>query len=430
MRWMRKRATENISKTQQHDPLAALRLRDYRLFAIGLVLSTMGSQMQTVAIGWELYERTSSAMVLGWVGLVQVIPIIVLTLPAGQAADRLDRRRTVMSMQVMLTLCSLGLAVLSYSQGPLLLIYTCLLLTGVARAFNKPSNDALVPQLVPLDIFSNAATWNSSGVQLAKVLGPALGGLMIAVQRSATGVYLLAAVSAFACFVLISMVASRARVRSTEPPSFKTLAAGFSYVWNNQIILAAITLDLFAVLLGGAITLLPIFAKDILHVGPTGLGWLLAAPSIGALSMAITLAYLPPLKKAGKALLFAIAGFGVVTIVFGLSRSFWLSLLMLVLSGALDNINVVIRNTLVQIRTPDYLRGRVSALSSLFINSSNELGGFESGLVASIFGPVASVVSGGIGTIAVVIAVALIWPEIRQLGSLSPAIPAAKQPQS
>ena len=430
MWWRRRQSTENLSNAQRHDPFAALRFRDYRLFMIARLFSLMGYQMQGVAIGWELYERTGSALVLGVVGLIQVLPIIALTLPAGHVADQFDRKRTVVLTSMMLALCSVGLAILSYTEGSLLLIYTCLLLSGVARAFNKPSSDALLPQLVPLDIFGNAATWNSSGFQLASVLGPALGGLVIAVQKSAIGAYVLAAILGFACSILIAMIAGRQSVRTIEAPSLKSLAAGFKFVWYNQVIFAAITLDLFAVLLGGAITLLPIFAKDILDVGPTGLGWLRAAPSLGALVMAFTLASLPPLQRAGRTLLVAVAGFGVVTIIFGLSQSFWLSLLMLTLSGAFDNISAVIRNTLVQVRTPDHLRGRVSAINSVFISSSNELGGFESGFVAALFGPVASVVSGGIGTIAVVLAVAIIWPQLRDLGSLLPTIPTTEQPQS
>jgi MFS family permease len=273
-------------------------------------------------------------------------------------------------------------------------------------------------QLIPVTAFTNAATWNSSSFQLASVIGPALGGFGIAWLGSATGVYVLAAIAALLCFILTLAIKEQKVIRSTEPISLQALAAGAKFVWQNQLILAAITLDMFAVLLGGAIALLPIFAKDILHVGPVELGYLQAAHSIGALTMAITLAYLPPLRKAGPALLWSVVGFGVVTIIFGLSRSFWLSMLMLILGGALDSISVVIRHTLVQIRTPDHLRGRVAAINSVFISASNELGGFESGLTAALFGPVISVVGGGIGTIVVVIATAMIWPGIRKLGAL------------
>jgi MFS family permease len=374
--------------------------------------------MQTVAIGWELYERTNSAIVLGGVGLAQVLPMIALTLITGHVADRRERKLIILLSVMLLTLSSLALALLSYTQGGIFLIYACLVLTGVARAFLRPASDAMMWQLIPVSAFTNAATWNSSSFQLAAVIGPAFGGFGIALLGNATGVYVLAAIAALLCFILTLPIKEQKVIRSTEPISVKGLAAGAKFVWQNQLILAAITLDMFAVLLGGAIALLPIFAKDILHVGPVELGYLQAANSIGALSMAITLAYLPPLRKAGPALLWSVVGFGVVTIIFGLSRSFWLSMLMLILGGALDSISVVIRHTLVQIRTPDHLRGRVAAINSVFISASNELGGFESGLTAAFFGPVISVVGGGIGTILVVIATAMIWPGIRKLGAL------------
>ncbi len=406
------------SEVAQHDPFAAFKFRDYRLFIIGRLVLSVGSQMQTVAIGWELYERTNSAIVLGGVGLAQVLPMIALTLITGHVADRRERKLIILLSVMLLTLSSLALALLSYTQGGIFLIYACLVLTGVARAFLRPASDAMMWQLIPVSAFTNAATWNSSSFQLAAVIGPAFGGFGIALLGNATGVYVLAAIAALLCFILTLPIKEQKVIRSTEPISVKGLAAGAKFVWQNQLILAAITLDMFAVLLGGAIALLPIFAKDILHVGPVELGYLQAANSIGALSMAITLAYLPPLRKAGPALLWSVVGFGVVTIIFGLSRSFWLSMLMLILGGALDSISVVIRHTLVQIRTPDHLRGRVAAINSVFISASNELGGFESGLTAAFFGPVISVVGGGIGTILVVIATAMIWPGIRKLGAL------------
>ncbi|BAZ53433.1 major facilitator transporter [Nostoc sp. NIES-4103] len=411
-------STRKNNEATQHDPLAALRFRDYRLFIIGRVLLFIGSQMQTVAIGWELYERTGSAMALGGVGLAQVLPMIALTLIAGDVADRRDRKLIMLLSVILLSLCSLTLAVLSYTQGSVFLIYACLAFTGVARAFLKPASDALMWQLIPVNAFTNAATWNSSSFQLAAVIGPALGGFGIALLGSATGVYVLAAIAALLCFSLTAVIKEEKIIRPSEPLSLKALWAGARFVWQNQLILAAISLDMFAVLLGGAIALLPIFAKDILHVGPVELGYLQAAPSIGSLIMAVTLAYLPPLRKAGPALMWSVVGFGIATIIFGLSRWFWLSLLMLALSGALDTISVVIRHTLVQIRTPDDLRGRVAAINSVFISASNELGGFESGLTAALFGPVLSVVGGGVGTIVVVIATAMIWPGIAKLGSL------------
>lgn len=408
------------NKAGQHDPFAALRFRDYRLFTIGRTLLFTGGQMQTVALGWELYERTGSALILGGIGLAQVIPMILLTLISGHVADSFRRKPTMLLSVMLLVLCSLGLSAISYIHSPNIIvpIYSILLLTGVARAFLKPASDALLFQLIPVSVFTNAATWNSTTFQVASVAGPALGGLAIAILGGATGVYLLATIAGLLCFILTAMITEGEITHSTEPMSLKALSAGGKFVWQNQLILAAISLDMFAVLLGGAVALLPIFAKDILHVGPLELGYLQAAPSIGALIMAVTLAHLPPLRKAGPALLWSVVGFGVVTIIFGLSRWFWLSLLMLALSGALDSISVVIRHTLVQIRTPDSLRGRVAAINSVFISASNELGGFESGLTSALFGPVISVVGGGIGTIVVVIVATMIWPEILKLGSL------------
>jgi len=402
----------------QHDPFAALRFRDYRLFMLGRSLLFIGLQMQSFAIGWELYERTHSAMALGGVGLAQVLPIISLTLVTGHVADRGDRRLVTLICIFLLIFCSLTLGVISWRQSDIIFVYACLLLTGIARAFIRPASDALMWQLIPISVFTSAATWNSSSFQLASVVGPALGGLVIALLHHATWVYICAAIGGCCCFILITRLKPQKTNFAKEPVTLKVLAAGAEFIWNNQLILAAITLDLFAVLLGGAVALLPIFAKDILHVGPVELGYLQSAPSIGALGMTGLLVYLPPFRQAGVILLASVVGFGIVTIIFGLSHWFWLSLLMLVLSGALDAISVVIRHTLVQIRTPEHLRGRVAAINSLFISASNELGGFESGLTAYLFGPVFSVVGGGIGTLIVVVATALIWPKMLKLGAL------------
>lgn len=401
------------------DSYVALRFKNFRLYIAGTLIAVIGQQMQSVAVGWELYERTGSAMALGWVGFVQALPVILLALPAGQLADWVSRKRIVMGAQVVLAASSLGLAYLSYTQGSLELVYLLLFLSGVARAFNAPARSALFPQIIPARAFANAVTWNSSFFEIGSMAGPALGGLVIAMLRSATLVYILDATLSLIRFALVGMIEVSESGRVHEPFSLESLAVGIRFVYRTKIILATITLDLFAVLLGGAVTLLPIFAKDILQAGPTALGWLRAAPSIGAFTMAMLQTHLPPMRHAGKTLLWAVAGFGLATIVFGLSRSFPLSFAMLFLAGALDNISVVIRQTLVQTLTPDELRGRVSAVNNVFISSSNELGGFESGLVAKLFGPVFSVVSGGIGTIAVVIWVNLVWPEVRRLRSLN-----------
>jgi MFS family permease len=403
-----------------HDPYLALRFRDFRFLLVGIFFAGLGSQMITVAIGWELYERTGSALALGIVGLVLVIPIFVLSLPAGQFIDRFNRKRIVMWAQFVLVFCSLGLTVLAFTHGPLLLVYGCLLLYGCATAFESPASAILVAQIVPERAFENAATWESSTGQLASVLGPALGGLLIALLKSAALVYALNAGAALIFIILLFFLRlNQQKTYSVEATTFGAMVEGLRFLKSSQIILAAITLDMFAVFLGGATTLLPIFAKDILHVGPSGLGWLRAAPSIGALGMSFITAHMPPLKKAGRTLLLVVACFGVATIVFGISRVFWLSLVMLLVLGAMDNISVVIRSTLLLTRTPDALRGRITAINFIFIGASNELGGFESGLAAQLFGPVIAVAAGGVGTVLVVLCVALIWPEMRRLGALS-----------
>jgi MFS family permease len=402
------------------DSYAALRSHDFRLYLVGRFLSALGDQMLVVAVGWELYQRTNSALALGFVGLVQIIPVLLLSLPAGHVADRLNRKGVVLCGELLLIVAVLGLGALSFMEGPLSVFYGCLLLLGIGTAVKNPANTALLSQTVPEESYVNAATWSSSSWQLAAVLGPALGGLVIALAGAATPVYALDAVAAVIFVVLTMPIRLRPMARRAEGRTLRSLAEGVGFVWRTKVILAAITLDLFAVLLGGATTLLPIYARDILYVGPVGLGWLDAAPSMGAVTMALLLAHLPPFRRTGWALLVAVAGFGVATVVFGLSTSFALSLAMLVLLGALDNISVVTRSTLLLVRTPDELRGRIAAVNSVFVNASNQLGGFESGLVAALFTPVIAVVGGGAGTVVVVTAVALIFPQLRRLRRLAP----------
>lgn len=409
----------NKQENAPSDSYGALRYRDFRLLLGSVFLTMFGQQMLTVAIGWELYNRTGSALILGGIGLAQVIPLIILFLPAGYAADNISRKYILIVAQSLSLLASLGLAALSFERGPLLFIYGCLLLLGAAQSFSFPSSSAIVSQVVPEQAFENAITWRSSASQLSAVLGPTTGGFLIGLFGGASYVYIASA----ACFLLIIVLLLLTKVgpQKTSSASNRKISAlidGIRFLGRTPVMLAAITLDLFAVLLGGAVTLLPIFAKDILHVGPFGLGTLQAASSIGAVGMALTLAHRPTFKHAGPTLLLSVAGFGVATIIFGLSREFWLSFLMLLTLGALDNISVVIRSTLVLVRTPDEMRGRVSSVNSLFIGTSNQLGGFESGVTAQLLGPVGSVVLGGIGTILIVILVAFMWPQMRQLGTL------------
>lgn len=402
---------------EKHDPYLAFRYRDYRLLLGGSLLANIGSTMQSVAVGWELYQRTNSAMALGWVGLIQALPIIVFSIPAGHVADIADRKTVVMMARCIIAAASIGLAVLSILHGSIAGMYGCLLVAAVAQAFNGAAGSALLPQIVPREVFNNALTWKSSSFQLASMAGPALGGLLLA-TGPASRVYIVDAAFSFIFAIFAGLIQHRRADVAREKTTLRTLVAGFHYVWKTKIILAAITLDLFAVLFGGATALMPIFARDILHAGAVGLGWLRAAPAVGAFLMALVLAHRRPFARMGDAMLWSVAAFGLATIVFGLSHSFWLSLLMLLLTGAFDNISVVVRHNLVQLGTPDHMRGRVSAVNNVFISSSNELGAFESGLVAAWLGAIRSVVIGGIGTIIVVLWSARIWPEIRALRTL------------
>jgi MFS family permease len=313
---------------------------------------------------------------------------------------------------------SVWLAVLSYTSGPIWMIYAALFMGGIGFAFISTAQSALLAQVLPGEAFANGVTWNSTGFQIASVLGPALSGVLIALTGRSTIVYVICAIMAIAYLLLISAIRPRHQARTREPMTRETLAAGIRFVFKDELILAAITLDLFAVLFGGATTLLPVYAKDILHVGPSGLGWLRTAPSVGAMLTAVWLAHLGPMRRAGALLLSAVAGFGVATIVFGASRSFTLSMVALFATGAFDSVSVVIRSSLVQLRTPDAMRGRVNAVNGIFIDLSNELGGFESGSVAALLGPAVTVVGGGIGTILVVIAAGTKWRALREMRQL------------
>jgi MFS family permease len=349
---------------------------------------------------------------------------MVLALPSGYLADRFSRPRLVMFSLVGMTVTSLGLAALSRSEGSIGLMYALLFVDASVVMIGRPARTALIPQLVPKEVFPNAVTWNTSMTHISSVLGPAIGGVVVAVNVPLA--YLLTACTSVAFLVLLALMrlqplAGAARANSA---SFRGLLAGIRFVWNTKIILTMMTLDLFAVLFGGAVYLLPIFAQDILDVGATGFGWLRAAPAVGALCMAIAMVHLPPIQRAGRALLVNVALFGVATIFFGLSRSFWFSFAMLFLTGAFDNVSMVIRGTLQQLITPDRMRGRVSAVSSVFIGASNELGGLESGLVAHWLGPVIAVVSGGIGTLIVVGLTTVKAPELRGYGALNDTEPA------
>ncbi len=402
----------------RHDPFAALRFRDFRLLVLGSFLAVIAEQMLGVAVGWELYERTRDPLSLGLVGLVEIVPVLLLALPAGHIADRWDRKWIVVAAMLVLSACTLGLVALSINTGPLVAIYGLLFLVGVARAFQNPAFSALSAHVVPSAHYTSAATWSSGAWQTASILGPALGGLLIAIWGGAAGVYSVAAGLLILVAMLFCLLRVYAASRNDEPVSLSSLLAGVSFIRHTPVILASITLDMFAVLLGGATALLPVFALDILHVGAPGLGWLRAAPAVGAVLAAVIMAVRPPFRHAGRTLLVVVSGFGIATIVFGLSRDFFLSVAMLALLGALDNVSVVIRTTLLLTLTPDALRGRVNAVHSVFVGISNELGAFESGVAAAILSTVGAVVAGGVGTIFVVGVVAMLAPELRRLTRL------------
>lgn len=411
-----------MSGPTPHDPYQALRIPGFRRYLTGHLLGTFGFQMQGVAVGWELYERTRSALALGLVGLAQVIPIILFFLPAGHLVDRFDRRRVLMVALGGMALGAAGLAAVSVRQGPVPLVYAFLFLTGTARALYGPARSALLPEIVPLGSFQSGVAWSTGGWQTAEVLGPAAGGALLALTGNPALIYLAHAALSLVFVGLLFGVRLEAPVRPVMRASLDSLLDGARYVMRTRILLAAITLDLFAVLFGGAVALFPVYAKDILHVGPAGLGWLLAAQAIGAVLTTLALAHRPPLRRAGPALIRAVGLFGIATIIFGLSRSFVLSLAALAVAGAADSVSVVIRHTLAQLGTPNALRGRVSAVNSLFIGTSNELGHFESGALASLVGPVAAVVAGGVGTLLVVGAVARKWPELGRMGEIEKSL--------
>jgi MFS family permease len=447
---------ENLPDAPAAKPAAAghyavLRNADFTRYLIGRFVASLGQQMLVVAIDWELYRRTHSALSLAFVGLSLMVPMILFTVPAGHFADTFNRKKIILTTTLVLTAVSVGLALASAFSINVNWIYFFLFILGAARTFLWPASAAFVTGLVPRDQFARAVTFNSGAFQFSSVVGPAAFGAVIALtpgaveHSTAWPVYALNALASLACFALVVTIRHEHKAKPTEPVSVKSLIEGFRFVYQNKIILGVITLDLFAVLLGGAVTILPMFADDIFHTGPSGLGWLRNAMAVGAVICAFIIAHRRPLQKAGRAMLWSVAIFGVATIFFGLANAncfgrwltlpnsfwFWFAFAMLALAGAVDNISVVVRQTLVQILTPDEKRGRVSAVNSLFIGTSNELGGFRSGIVAFLFttptilgsahatGAIISTVTGGIGTILVVLAVAWIWPEIRRFGKLA-----------
>ncbi len=435
-------------------PYAVLRNADYARYLLARFIAALGMQMLVTALDWELYKRTHSGLALGFVGLSLMIPMILCTLPAGQVADRYNRKNIILGATLALAFASLGLtlasAFIGFNQNAHIFqffAYALLVIVGVARTFLWPAGAAFITSLVTRQELPRAITFNSGAFQLSCVLGPSAAGVIIWLTHGAWLIYAVNVAIGLVCYLLVASIRHEHKVPPREPVSLKGLLTGFQFVYKNKIILGTLTLDMFAVLLGGAVTLLPIYANEIipLHSGADGLGLgiLRAAIPVGAVACMFYIAHRPPLQKAGRTMLLCVAVFGVATMLFGLANQaclgrfiplpdiawFWIAFGLMVVCGAVDNVSVVVRQTLVQILTPDEKRGRVSAVNSLFIGTSNELGGFESGVTAQLFGPmmansiatgtILSTAIGGFGTVLVVLAVAWIWPEIRRYGKLA-----------
>ena len=393
---------------------------DFTVYELARFFIVAALEMQSVAVGWQVYEITKRALDLGLVGLAQFLPGMLLFLLSGHVADRFDRRKVLLWCYAGFALCSaLLLGIAWHGARTVHLIYVVLVLLGVVRSLNAPASRALLPQLVLEEHFPNAVAWHSSIFQTATILGPALGGVIYAAARGPSAVYASATAVSIIAFLSALRIKPLQRTAPQEEVSLASVLAGFHYIWRQKIILGSISLDMFAVLLGGAVALLPIYAREILKTGPWGLGLLRTAPGVGAAIMAVLVAHRPLRSRVGATMLWCVAGFGVFTILFGISRSFVLSLVALSLVGACDMISVIVRGTLVQLATPDEMRGRVNAVDMLFIGASNEFGQFESGLTAAWFGTVPAVVLGGVGTLVVIGLWAWLFPELRKADQLT-----------
>jgi len=406
---------------------AAFLSRDFRLYQMARGSVIIGAEAQALAVAWQVYQITHRALSLGYTGLALFLPGVLFILPSGHVADRYDRRRVILVCYSLQMLCTATLFWFAWSGVRRVWpIYAVLALIGTGRSFSGPASSALLPHLVPAEHFVNAVTWGSTIFQIANIVGPAVGGILFTLplrgrMSGASLVFLFTLLTLAGYLTLISMLSVRPGRMEKRATSLDVVLAGFHYVWRRKILLGSISLDLFAVLLGGSVALLPIFAQDILRAGPQGLGILRAAPALGALTTSIWLAFRPIGRRAGKKMFLGVALFGVGTIAFGLSRSIPLSVLALMLVGGADMVSVVIRSSLLQLATPPEMRGRVSAVNSLFLGASNELGEFESGLTAQWWGAVRAVVVGGVGSLAVTGAWSVLFPSLRRADTLSAA---------
>ncbi|HZA98812.1 MAG TPA: MFS transporter [Gemmatimonadales bacterium] len=407
----------------RHDPYAALRVLNFRWFVASLMAMTIATQIQAVVVAWQIYDLTHDPLSLGLIGLAEAVPFIGVALFAGHVADRMSRLRISLIALAALFVCSVAL--LGFTLAPGIItpgrvwpIYLVIFLSGIARSFLQPARSALGAELVPRELYPNAVTWRSSTWQFATVVGPAVGGLVYGFGSASAAYALDAVIMGISVLALAAMRHSPLQTAASGESFVESLTTGIRFVRRKPIVLGALSLDLFSVLFGGAVALLPVFAAEILHVGPQGLGILRAAPAVGAVTMSVLLAHLPPLRQAGRTLLYSVALFGLCMIGFGLSRNFLLSIALLGASGMADTVSVVVRSTLLQVLTPTYLLGRVSAVNAIFIGSSNEIGAFESGTAARLIGTVPAVVLGGMATLVVVAITAVKVPSLRRLGRI------------
>ncbi len=408
---------------------AAFAFRDFRLYQLARALVIMGAEAQAVAVAWQVYSITHRAIDLGYTGLALFLPGLLFMLPAGHAADRYDRRVVILVCYALQLVCTVTLFLLAFrGTHNVLLIYAVLFLIGTGRAFSGPASSALVPHLVPQEHFVNAITWGATIFQISNIAGPAAGGLLYTLPLAQVGlvrlsgapvVFLFTLLTVIGFLILIGMLDVRPGRMEHRAASLDLLLEGLRYVWRAKLLLGSVSLDLFVVLLGGAVALMPIFAESVLHTGARGLGLLRAAPAAGALTVSLLLAVRPIKQRAGRTMFLCVAIFGAATIVFGLSRNLWLSLAALLILGAADMVSVVIRSSLLQLATPPSMRGRVSAVNSLFVGASNELGEYESGLTAQWWGPVRAVVAGGIGSLMVTGLWSVFFPSLRDADRLS-----------
>ncbi len=403
------------------DAYAALRIKDYRWFITARFLLTLSVQMQSVIVGWQVYAVTRDALSLGMIGLAEAIPFLLIALFAGHVADTVNRKKIILITSTVYMFCAVMLFVISLSILPFLThygiypVYAVIFLTGIARGFLFPATSALAAQLVPRELYGNAVTWNSVVWHIAAVTGPAIGGLICGFYGIAPAYALVTLLTALSIFFYLFVTKKPLPEKIKIETIWESLTSGLKFVFGNQIILSAISLDMFAVFFGGAVSILPIFADQVLHTGPKGLGFLRAAPAVGAIVMSVLQTRKPLFKQAGKNLLFCVAGFGLTIILFALSTSFYVALIVLIVNGMFDNVSVVIRGTIMQLYTPDEMRGRVASVNSIFIGSSNELGSFESGVAAKFMGLIPSIIFGGIMTFGVVGVVRKFAPQLKKL---------------